>query len=325
MKVAVTGASGHIGSVLCRKLIDQGFSVRALVHDNEDDLKAMGVEIYPGDILDQKAVTNFLKNIDIVYHLAAIISIDNKNENLVYKTNLEGTRNVVEACKVNKVKRLVHFSTIHCLKVLDTKAVLNETNPLISDSKLAYEKAKAKAEELIIEECEKGFDAVVLNPTAVVGPNDFQPSYLGQALIKIYKNQLPMLVEGGYDFVDVRDVADGAILAAEKGRAGERYILGGKWISLKELSHLVSEVSGLKTPTKVVSPVIARIGLPFIHLWSAITSQHPLYTGASLDILRDSSRNISHKKAEKELGYNPVPMKKTLFDTFEWFKNQKMI
>ncbi|MEZ5084208.1 MAG: hypothetical protein R2750_12300 [Bacteroidales bacterium] len=134
-----------------------------------------------------------------------------------------------------------------------------------------------------------------------------------------------MLVQGGYNFVDVRDVADGAILAAEKGRAGERYILGGKWMSLKDLSLLVSEISGLKTPTKVVSPIVARIGLPFIQLWSVITSQHPLYTSASIDILRDSSRNISHDKAANELGYDPRPLSNTLFDTFDWFKKQRLI
>ncbi|MEZ5084207.1 MAG: NAD-dependent epimerase/dehydratase family protein [Bacteroidales bacterium] len=188
MKIAVTGASGHVGSVLCQRLVDRGFSVRALVHNNEDDLLALGAEIYRGDILDQDAANNLVKGTDVVYHLAAIISIDNKNEELVFKTNFDGTKNIVDACKKNNVKRFIHFSTIHCLKVTDTNAVLSETNPLISDSKLAYEKAKAKAEELIIEECKNGLDAVILNPTAIIGPTIFSPLSWDRLYLRFIKS-----------------------------------------------------------------------------------------------------------------------------------------
>ena len=325
MKIAVTGASGHVGNMICRKLIEKGHEVRALVHTNEDDLKSIGAEIFYGNILDKLAVGKFVKDIEFVFHLAAIISIDSADRDLVYKTNVNGVYNIIEACKANHIKRLIHFSTIHTIKVEDINAILDESNPIIEHSKFAYETSKAEGQKLVIQASKEGLNAVIINPTAIIGPYDFKPSYLGQALIKIYKNQLPMLVEGGYDFVDVRDVADGAILAMEKGRAGEQYILGGEWLSLKDMSRLISSISGSKTPTTVVSPLIARIGLPFIHFWSKLTSQHPLYTGESLDILRDSSRNISHKKATDELGYNPRPLKETLEDTFDWFKQHKLI
>ena len=325
MKIAVTGASGHVGNMICRKLIEKGHEVRVLVHKKEDDLKTIGVEIFIGNILDQLAVNKFVKDCEIVFHLAAIISIDNKDRDHVFKTNVEGVNNIIEACKANHIKRLIHFSTIHTIKVENINAVLDESNPIMENSKIAYEASKAEGQKLVNQASKEGLNAVIINPTAIIGPYDFKPSYLGQALIKIFKNQLPMLVEGGYDFVDVRDVADGAILAMEKGRAGEQYILGGAWFSLKEISQHISAISGSKTPTKVVSPFVARLGLPFIHFWSKLTSQHPLYTSESLDILRDSSRNISHKKAKDELGYNPRQINETLFDTFEWFKKQRMI
>lgn len=325
MKVAVTGASGHVGNCLCRELINRGVAVRALVHNNEDDLVEMGAEIVRGDILDPEAVLTLCRDTDVVYHLAAKISIDKKDKDLVYKTNVHGTQNVIDACLELSAKRLIHFSTIHTFGTHNSDDVLDETSPPISHSTILYEDSKAEAERRVLAAVSKGLNALVLNPTAIIGPYDYQPSYLGQALIKMYQNKLPMLVQGGYDFIDVRDVVDAAVNAADKGNPGNQYILSGQWLSLKDLALKIEQVTGNRTPKMVAPPFVAHIGLPFIRLWSAITGTHPLYTAESLEILKYSSNKISNAKAREVLGLNPRPIEASLSDIFDWFQQQQMV
>jgi dihydroflavonol-4-reductase len=164
----------------------------------------------------------------------------------------------------------------------------------------------------------QGLNAVILSPTSVIGPFDSRGSLMGQALIKIYQNQIPFLVGGGYDWVDVRDVVAAAIQTIESGRRGQKYILSGWFCTLKELSHMISSISGCKIPMFV--PVsIARMASPFFQFYSALTRKDPLYTQQSLDLLVSSPSNISSEKARMELNYNPRPLEETLNDTFAWY------
>jgi dihydroflavonol-4-reductase len=325
MKIAVTGAGGHVGNVLCKALADQGMELKILLLENEKMPIGLDAEVVVGNILDKHVLQQLISGCDVVYHLAAKIAIDNKDRDAVFEVNVQGTKNVIDVCLEQNVKRLIYTSTVHSLKSFGPDEVLDENNPLNPASKMAYEASKAEAELLILQAAKNGLDAVILNPSAIIGPCDFQPSYLGQALIKIYQNKLPMLVPGGYDFVDVRDVVDAAVNAAIKGRSGERYILSGQWLSLKELSETIGRVCSRKTPSFMAPMFLAKIGLPFIHAWAKFSGQHPLYTADSLEILKESNKNMSHEKAEKELGYNPRPIDETLKDTLEWFReNGKM-
>lgn len=325
MKIAITGSSGHVGVALCKQLIGQGDEVSVLVHQQKSRLPETGVEVIHGNILDKQTLIPLFTGVDVVYHLAAQISIDQNDNKRVYDTNVRGTGNVIEACKEAGVKKLVHFSTIHTLKSFGDGQILSENNPLISSSKIAYEISKAEAEQLVINASAEGLDAVILNPTAIIGPFDYQPSYLGQALIKIYKNQLPMLVPGGYNFVDVRDVADAAIQAVKTGRNGERYILSGHWLSLKELSLSIGQLTNRKTPGFLAPTWLAKAGLPFIRSWAKLSGRHPLYTAESLEILKNSRRNISNQKAMDELNFHPRPIQETLKDTFTWFEENNLV
>ncbi len=325
MKVAITGASGHIGNCLVRELASKGVEIKVLVHNTDSDLKKFKIEFIQGDILDVNSLNSLCEGVDYVYHLAARIVIDQKDSDVVYKTNLEGTKNVVKACIKNKVKRLVHFSSIHALVANPLDQILDETRPLVEDDKMIYDISKADSERYVLKAAENDLDAVIVNPTAVVGPFDFKGSLLGQALVKIYMNKLPMLIQGGYDWVDVRDVVQGAILAAEKGRRGERYLLSGTYYSLKKLSEMIGKVSGKKTPQYVVPMFVARIGRPFISLYSYIRGEQPLYTKESLDILKNSPKEISSEKATRELNYQSRPFEETLKDTFKWYEQEGLL
>jgi dihydroflavonol-4-reductase len=325
MKVAVTGASGYLGNCLCKTLAEKDVRLKVLVHKNRDEFVKMGNEIVFGDILNKATLQELVKDADVVYHLAAALSIGEKNSKLVHEINVIGARNIIEVCNSQKVKKLVYFSSIKTLQTSDPNDLLDEFSPLITYSKSAYDSSKAEAERLVLQATEQGLDAVILNPTAIIGPYDYQPSYLGQALIKIYQNSIPMLVSGGYDFVDVRDVIEGAINAASKGRKGERYILSGGWLSLKDLSEKIQKLTRKKT-TKLIAPIfLAKAGLPFINVYSKFTTTRPLYTSESLDNIKFSNKCISNLKARQELGFNPRPIENTLADAFVWFGQNNMV
>jgi len=165
-------------------------------------------------------------------------------------------------------------------------------------------------------------DTIILSPTAVIGPLDYTPSLMGQAILLMAIGKLPALVPGGYDWVDVRDVVSSTLTALEKGRKGERYLLSGHWRTLKQISKLVSDIVDLR-PRRFTCPNwLARLGLPFINLYCSVYDKEPLYTLDSLYALRTSHRNISHEKATKELDFRPRPFEETLKDTLDWFQKQ---
>jgi len=325
MKVAVTGASGHVGNALCRELVKKGIEVTVLVHKDENDLETIGVRIVRGDLLDVSSLEMLCQDMDVVYHLAAKISIDERAKDQVYRTNVDGTRNIISVCLKSQVKRLVHFSSIHALDPFPLNEDMDENRSLIHHSRMIYEQSKAEGEKLVLDAIKSGLDAVIITPTAVIGPYDHHPSLLGRALIQIYKNTLPMLVPGGYNWVDVRDVAWAAVCAAKAGRSGERYIISGTWLSLKELSKMIGEITQRRTPDLIVPSFIAAMGVPFVLLYSVIRNEQPLYTRDSLEILDHSNRKISYKKAQKEFGYNPRSIEISLKDTFDWFINAGLI
>lgn len=325
MNVSITGGSGHIGNCLIRELIHKGHKVKALVHNNNQGLENLDLEIVKGDLTNKNSLYKLCTDTDIVFHLAAKIDIDGSEKELVYNTNVQGTKNLIDICIEKNIKRFIHFSSIHAFDPHPLNEKLDESRAYIQNTKLIYERSKADSEKLVIEAARNGLNAIVLNPTAVIGPFDFHGSYLGQALIKIYQNKLPMLVPGGYDWVDVRDIVDAAIATLEKGRSGERFILSGNYLSLKEFSTLIGKIANKKTPQFIAPLILAKIGLPFIHLYSKMTNQHPLYTSESLHILKNSNRFISNEKAKLVLGYSTRPLAESLHDTFEWYKQNGII
>ncbi len=329
MKIAVTGASGHIGNVLCRKLLDLGHEVKALVHGNDmresTSLDNLCLERFSGDILDFESMLAFCKGVDIVFHLAAKISIDGDPDGSLLKTNVEGTENVTNACLASHVKRFIHFSSIHAYKQEPLDQELNECADFVDSDDFCYNYYKALGEKSVQKAVHAGLDAVILSPTGVLGPFDFNLSLMGHALIDLYYGKLPALIRGGFNWVDVRDVVNSSISAMEKGRKGERYLLAGRWMSVQDLMNLSAKITGKKAPKFVLPPKLALLGLPFIQLYSLLMKKPALYTEESIDVLVRSNICITARKAEIELGHVSRPLEETLQDQFDWFRERNFI
>jgi dihydroflavonol-4-reductase len=320
MNVAVTGANGHVGVNLCSTLKEKGHFVRALSHDNDFGLKHIEVESFKGDLLNRDSLQHFLDGIDVVIHLAARISIKGDPDGSVRRVNVEGTRNILHVARENKIKKFVHFSSIHAFRQEPLDQVLNELRPIVDSDGFAYDRSKAEGERMVMAAAKDGFDAVVVCPTAIIGPHDYEPSLIGKAMLQLYRHQIPALVPGGYNWVDVRDVVNGCISAISNGRKGEKYLLSGKWRSLKEISAIITKCTGVKITQSEMPFAVAKIGLPFITAYSKLTRSEPLYTKESLVIIKHGNRNISNDKARKELGFNPRPIEETISDLFAWFR-----
>ncbi len=325
MKIAVTGANGHVGVNLCKALLEKGHEVRALTHRHVNGLEHMPVSLIKGDVLDKESLQSLLTGADVVFHLAARISITGDPDGMVARINTEGTMNMLAVAAACKVKRFIHFSSIHAFQQHPQSQPLDETRPLVHHEGFAYDRSKAAGERAVMEAVKNGFPALILSPTAIIGPADPEPSLIGSAVIDIYNHKIPSLVPGGYDWVDVRDIVEAAISAIDHGRIGEKYLLAGHWHSLQEFSGLIQQYSGRKTVHTVLPMWIARIGLPFITLFSKVSGTKPLYTSESLTIITEGNRMISNNKAKTELIFNPRPLSETIKDLLEWLKESNII
>lgn len=322
MTVVVTGANGHIGANLVRALLARGRQVRALIHRDRKAIEGLNVETISGDICDLESLYRAFSNADVVFHLAATISLSMYSWSTVATINVVGTRNVVEACLKSGVRRLVHFSSIHALKQEPLDVPVDEGRSLVASHNCPpYDRSKAEGEKEVRRGIEKGLNAVIIYPTGIIGPHDYQPSHFGEVLLTLVCGKLPGLVAGGFNWVDVRDVVDGAIKAEEKAAAGTGYLLSGHWASLPDLAALVAEFSGVPAPGFVCPLWLARAGAPLVTAVDYLTGRRPLYTRASIRALY-SNRNISHEKATRELDYQPRPIRATILDTLRWFEEK---
>ena len=323
MKVAITGGSGHVGGNLARALIAEGHEVRALARKDRRALDGLDLTVVAGDVLDPASLVRAVEGVEVVYHAAARISLKH-DDPVATRINTEGARNVVEACLAAGVRRLVHFSSIHACSPNPPDQPIDEARPLFDDSPLAYDRSKAAGEGEVRAGIERGLDAVIVVPTAVIGPNDFKPSRMGRLVVDVCKRRLPATVEGGFNWVDVRDVAAGALAAAARGRRGERYLLGGEYLSLHALACQVAACCGVRSPWFCSPSWLAKLGVPFASLYAAMTGKEPLFNAASVDIVRHHGL-VSHEKAARELGYSPRPLRETIADTVAWFRERGAI
>jgi dihydroflavonol-4-reductase len=323
----VIGATGHLGNTLVRELVKDGEEVRAIVlpGDNLEPLKGLKVEVAYGDITKQDFITKALKGADVVYHMAGAVVITQGRKEFLEKVNIEGTKNVINACMENNIKRLVYTSSVHALREPAKGTVINEEQPFDPEQVFGeYSKTKAKASLEVINAVKNGLDAVILCPTGVVGPNDFKISQMGQFIIDFVQGRLKAYIDGAYDFADVRDVARGHILAAQNGRKGEVYILSGERVTVSGLVNYLREITGKRGPTFKMPYFLAKITAPLTPIYYFFSHTKPLFTTYSIRVLASNSK-ISSEKAQKELGYKSRPVKESLKDAYLWFKEKGIL
>ncbi|NQT67751.1 MAG: SDR family oxidoreductase [Actinobacteria bacterium] len=323
----VTGSTGFIGNALVRELLRRGKEVRALVRSTSDISSLEGLEIEKAvwDIHNTDSLMKAFRGADTVYHLAAMISIMPGDWALIRNTNLEGTRKVIDACLKCGVKRLVYTSSIHALKETPVGTVIDENMPFEPNSNRGeYDRSKALASLEVVKAAKKGLDSVVVCPTGVLGPYDFRISAITQTFIDFAGSKMKITINGAYDFVDVRDVAVGHILAAEKGKTGQYYILSGERVTMDEMMSMLSEVSGVQPPKYKVPTWLAKTAGIFTPVYYKLANKTPRFTIYSINTLQSNSY-ISSEKASKELGYNSRPVRKSIEDTFDWFRENKIL
>jgi dihydroflavonol-4-reductase len=320
-RVAVTGASGHIGANLVRMLIARGYEVVALVRQSSLGFDGLKVKTVRGDVMDVPSLCSAFYGVEQVYHLAAYISIQHGEWDKLQEINIEGTRNVLQACQSEAVSTLIHFSSIHALDQHPLDQPVNEENPLVEDRQIHgsdYDYSKAEADRLVRQNDVSSLSTRIVYPTAVIGPNDFNQSLFGQAMQKMAKGRLPALVSGGFDWVDARDVAWAAIEAAENGTDGDLYLLSGHYHDMKHVAAVIANLTGVPAP-RFSSPLwLARIFAPFMGLWARLRNEEPLYTQDSLAAL-SANKDMSHSRAASRLAYQPRPFQDSIRDALQFY------
>jgi len=327
----VTGATGHLGYTIVSQLISDGRQVRALVlpQDALSSRLPREVDILRGNVLDKQSLDLFFKvppDVEIyLIHSAGIVTTSLKYRQIVYDVNVQGTKNLLEAAANHQVKKMVYVSSVHAIPELPKGQVIREVGHF--DKNLVYgmySKTKAEATQAVLEAAAKGLDVTVVHPSGICGPNSHAYNYATQLVIDCWKGLLPMGVEGGYDFVDVRDVASGTISSCHKGKRGECYILANRYISVKEIFTTFQELTGKKLPRLMAPLWMAKASLPLCSLYYKIKKRLPLFSSYSLYTL-NTNANFSSDKARLQLGYVTRPFQETLADTIEWLKKEKSI
>ncbi len=285
-----------------------------------ESLEGLDIEFFEGSVLDATGVGTAMEGAGVVYHLAAKIDLSPRKDPMMYATNVDGTRKIVDAC-LSRGLRLVHTSSHHALEREPLDQPLTEDKPLALNEKCEYHRSKAIGETIVLDACQRGLDAVIVNPGSMIGPYDFEPSMIGAALIDMYFGRVPVLLDLLSDYVDVRDVANGMIAAAEKGRSGERYLLTGDVIPIMEMVALYGELTGAKVPTRALPLWVGWVLLPVALAGSAVTKRDPFITA---DILRASVSNevVSRDKASRELGYEIRSLRESLTDAVAWYRQR---
>jgi dihydroflavonol-4-reductase len=315
----VTGASGFLGWHLARFLVDRGTRVRALVR-RPGTVADLPVETVVGDLRDRSSLDRAVSGCGLVFHVAADYRLWAKDPSEIYRSNVDGTRDLLEAAQNAGVDRFVYTSTVGCVGFVEGGAG-DETTPAGLDEMTGpYKRSKFLAEQVALKFAGNGFPVVVVNPTAPVGDRDVKPTPTGKTIVDFLKGRMPAYVDTGLNLVDVRDVAAGHWLACENGRVGERYILGSANLSLHEIFERLASISGIPAPGQRIPWALAMAAGAVSTAWASMTGREPR---VPLDAVRmaKSKMFVSHAKAERELGFHPAQPDTALGRAVAWFRS----
>ena len=323
----VTGAAGFLGRTLVSEMDRRGMNVSALVMKSDPFVAGLpdGVSVFYGDVSDKASMRPFFESGGenfCVIHCAGIISIASAHDERIYRVNVGGTRNVAELCEAYHASKLIYVSSVHANPELSSGDIITEPERFSPSAVWGdYAKSKASATQIVLEFARRGLNASVVLPSGIIGPGDTARGNITEMLLAFCKGRLPFGVRGGYDFADVRDVADGILSCAEKGRIGECYILSGHYATVREVLVTVRELAGLKRAVLCVPLKTAKMFAPVAEKLCLRFGRPPAFTPYAIAVLA-SNGNFSHGAATSELGYRPRSLRRTLADTLSWLKNK---
>ncbi len=319
MSVAlVTGASGFLGWHVARLLTENGFSVRALCRP-ASQIRDLDVERVTGDLRDPASLQKAASGCELVFHVAADYRLWSRHPQDLYDSNVTGTRNVLDAAERAGVAKIVYTSTVGCIGMPQDREGDENTPVSIEDMAGHYKRSKWLAEQVAIEKARAGLPVVIVNPTAPIGDHDWKPTPTGKIIVDFMNNRLPAFVDTGLNLVDVRDTAAGHLLAAERGKVGERYILGCENITLKEILARLARMAGKPAPTIQVPYALAYATGLITTAWANLTGKPPLAPLEGVKMAR-KKMFVSAAKAKRELGFVPGSVDVALGRAIDWFR-----
>jgi dihydroflavonol-4-reductase len=323
MKCFVTGATGFLGSHVARELLSKGAELRLLTRassrlDNIIDLQA---ERVLGDLRDLDSLRQGMAGCEVVFHVAADYRLWAADQQELYRSNVDGTRNILRAASDSGVRRVVYTSSVATMGFGNNGNITDERTPVTLDNMIGdYKRSKFMAEQLVLEAARAGRDVVMVNPTTPIGERDIKPTPTGRIVVDFLKRKFPAYVDTGLNLVDVKDCAHGHVLAMENAKPGERYILGGENLTLKQILDKLAAITGLPSPNLRLPYAVAyATGVVDTLVAGKIMKREPRVT---LDSVRMGRKKmfVSAAKAEQELGWNPGPVDRALQRAVEWFR-----
>jgi dihydroflavonol-4-reductase len=314
----VTGATGFLGWHVARLLIERGHKVRALRRPSSV-LRELDAEPVEGDLRDPASLERAVAGCDRVFHVAADYRLWSRHSEELYQSNVEGTRNLLNAAQRAGIERVVYTSTVGCIGIPKGRPG-DETEPADERSMAGhYKRSKWLAEQVAIQKAREGLPIVIVNPTAPVGDHDWKPTPTGKIVLDFLRGRIPAFIDTGLNLVDARDVAEGHLLAAERGRSGERYILGAENLTLQQILARLASLTGKKAPTVRIPYAVALTTAVISTALSNVTGKQPL---APLEGVRMARKKmfVSHAKATRDLGFQPRPINDALLRAITWFR-----
>ena len=323
----ITGGSGHVGANLVRELSSRGYEVRCIDFDNDHRaFEGFNVELVKGNITDISTLDNAFKEVEVVFHTAAVISLDRKDKDLIRSVNVGGTENVCEMSLRHGVKKLIHFSSVDAFVREPLEDPLYENRSLVTDpNAVPYDLSKADAQRIVLEYCDKGLNASIIHPSGIFGPNDFKPSLFGQEFINIANGKRPYSINVGYDYVDVRDLCKTSVDCIDKGEIKQNYIVGGNYMDFVYMSEVMSEILNKKLIRSTLPFGFIYMSLPGSYISSLIKKTPRAITMDSIHTIKVQNKNIPSSLSKEKLNHNPRPVEETIQDTIEFFQKRGLI
>ncbi|MGH9583765.1 MAG: hopanoid-associated sugar epimerase [Bryobacteraceae bacterium] len=318
--IFVTGASGFVGWHVANLLLERGDRVRALCRPSSQ-IRELDIECAPGDLRDRDSLARAVSGCELVFHVAADYRLWSKHPEELYRSNVEGTRNVLDAAGRAGVRRIVYTSTVGCIGMLKDVAGDENTPVSIADMAGHYKRSKWLAEQAVLEKAREGLPVVVVNPTAPIGDRDWKPTPTGKIVVDFLRGKMPAFVDTGLNLADVRDVAAGHLLAAEHGSVGERYILGCENLTLEQILSRLAAIAGKPAPSFKLPYAVAYAAGVASTAWANLTGHPPR---APIEAVRMARKKmfVTHAKASRELGYAPGPVEPALARATAWFREK---